>query len=333
MNFFADDLALLLRLAHTLQGGEEVFGGVHGDELDAGRLDEIMLDLLGLALAQQTVVHEHAGELLADGLMHQSRRDGGVDAAGQAANHLCVADLLADFLDLVLDDVGRVPVIAEAGALVQEVLDELLAHRSVLDFRMPLHAVQFAGLVLHGGDRCAFGVGEHFEAFRRGLDGHAMAHPRALLCGRAVEQTLRLVDGGFRFAVFAQGGLVDIRAQRVCHGLEAVADAEHWNARVEQLLVDARSARFEHGSGATGQDDGLRILGQHLIDRHGMRHELRINIGLTHATCDQLGVLGSEIDNEHRTCSHNTLPFDMRYEEATILTVLLWRREQTLETL
>ena len=173
---------------------------------------------------------------------------------------------------------------------------------------MPLHAVQFAGFVLHGGDRCAFGVGEHFEAFRRGLDGHAMAHPRALLCGRAVEQTLRLVDGGFRFAVFAQGGLVDIRAQRVCHGLEAVADAEHRNARVEQLLVDARSARFEHGSGATGQDDGLRILGQHLIDRHGMRHELRINIGLTHATCDQLGVLGSEIDNEHRTCSHNTLP-------------------------
>ncbi len=80
-----------------------------------------MFDLLGLALAQQTVVHEHAGELLADGLMHQSRRDGGVDAAGQAANHLGVADLLADFLDLVLDDVGRVPVIAEAGALVQEV--------------------------------------------------------------------------------------------------------------------------------------------------------------------------------------------------------------------
>ena len=61
-------------------------------------------------------------------------------------------------------------------------------------------------------------------------------------------------------------------------------------------------------SHAYGAVMNLRILGQHLIDRHGMRHELRINIGLTHATCDQLGVLGSEIDNEHRTCSHNTLP-------------------------
>ena len=31
-----------------------------------------------------------------------------------------------------------------------------------------------------------------------------------------------------------------------------------------------------------------------------MRHEFRIDVGLTHATCDQLGVLGSEINNECR---------------------------------
>ena len=91
---------------------EEVFGGVHGDELDAGGLDEIVLDLLGLALAQQAVVDEHAGELVADGLVHEGRGDGGVDTAGQAADHLGVADLLADLLDLVLDDGGGVPVVA-----------------------------------------------------------------------------------------------------------------------------------------------------------------------------------------------------------------------------
>ena len=52
----ADDLALLLRLAHALQRGEEVFGGVHGDELDAGGLDEIMLDLLGRPWSTNTQV-------------------------------------------------------------------------------------------------------------------------------------------------------------------------------------------------------------------------------------------------------------------------------------
>ena len=122
------------------------------------RFNEIMLDLLGLALAQQTVVHEHAGELVADGLVHESRRDCGINAAGQAADHLCIADLFADFRDLVLDDAGGIPVVAETCALVQEGLDKLLAHRGVLDFRMPLHAVQLAGFILHGGDRCAFGV-------------------------------------------------------------------------------------------------------------------------------------------------------------------------------
>ena len=292
-----------------------------------------MLDLLGLALAQQTVVHEHAGELIADGLVHESRRDCGINAAGQAANHLCVADLLADLRDLILDDAGGIPVVAEPRALVQEGLDELLAHRGVLDFRMPLHAVQFAGFVLHGGNGRALGMRQHFKALRRGLDGHAMAHPRVLIGGGAVEQTFRLVDEGLGLAIFAKGGLVDIRAQGIGHGLEAVADAQYGNAGLEQFLVHTRRARLEHRSRTTGKDDGLRILGQHLVDRHGMRHKLRINIGFTHATCDQLGVLGSEINNEHRTCSHNTLPFNMRYEEATILTVLLWRREQTLETL
>ena len=63
--FFADDLALRLRIGDALECIEEILGGIDGDELDAGRRDEIMFDLLGLALAQQTVVHEHAGELLA----------------------------------------------------------------------------------------------------------------------------------------------------------------------------------------------------------------------------------------------------------------------------
>ena len=216
---------------------------------------------------------------------------------------------------------------------MQEGLDKLLAHRGVLDFRMPLHAVQLAGFILHGGNRRTLGVCKHFKAFRRCLNSHAMAHPRVLVGGGAFEQAFRLVDEGLGFAILAKGGLVDIRAQGIGHGLEAVADAQHGNAGLEQFLVHARRARLEHRSRTTGKDDGLRILGQHLIDRHGMRHKLRINIGFTHSTCDQLGVLGSEINNEHRTCSHNTLPFDMRYEEATILTVLLWRREQTLETL
>ena len=79
---------------------------------DAGGGDEVVLDLLDLAFAQQAVVDEHAGELVADGLVDEGGGDCGVDTAGQAADHFGVADLLADLGDLVLDDGGGVPVVA-----------------------------------------------------------------------------------------------------------------------------------------------------------------------------------------------------------------------------
>ena len=43
-------------------------------------------DLLGLALAQQAVVDEDAGQLVADRLVDQHGRDRRIDAAGQAAD-------------------------------------------------------------------------------------------------------------------------------------------------------------------------------------------------------------------------------------------------------
>jgi hypothetical protein len=52
------------------------------------RSDRGIDDGLCLVETQQAVIDEHAGELLADRLMDQHGRDGGVDAARQAADHL-----------------------------------------------------------------------------------------------------------------------------------------------------------------------------------------------------------------------------------------------------
>ncbi len=48
----ADDLALLLGVAHAGEGGEEALARIDDDEVDAGRRDEVLLDLLGLTRAQ-----------------------------------------------------------------------------------------------------------------------------------------------------------------------------------------------------------------------------------------------------------------------------------------
>ena len=71
-------------------------------------------DLLGLVLAQQPVVDEHAGELVADRAVDERRRGRGVDAAREAADDAAVADLGADPLDLLVDDRGRRPALARS---------------------------------------------------------------------------------------------------------------------------------------------------------------------------------------------------------------------------
>ena len=53
-------------------------------------------DLLRLALPQQAVIDEDADELIADRLVDQDRRDGGIDAARKPAEHAALADLRAD---------------------------------------------------------------------------------------------------------------------------------------------------------------------------------------------------------------------------------------------
>ena len=50
-----------------------------------------MLHLLRLVLPEHAVVHEDAGELLADGLVHEHGGNRGIHAAGKAADRLLVS--------------------------------------------------------------------------------------------------------------------------------------------------------------------------------------------------------------------------------------------------
>ena len=141
--------------------------GVHHVEVDAGSGHEVPLDLLGLALAQQPVVDEHAGQPVADGALHDRGGDRGVDAAGQPADRAAVADLGADRLDLLLDDVDHRPGRPAAGDLEQEVLEHLLAVLGVQHLGVPLDAGQAAVDVLERRDRRGRGRGQQREAGRR----------------------------------------------------------------------------------------------------------------------------------------------------------------------
>ena len=94
------------------------------------------------------------------------------------------------------------------------------------------------------------------------------------------------------------------KRQLIGHDLEAVADTKHRNTGFEYLGVYGRRAGLEHGGRAASQNNRLRILGQDLVDRHGMRDQLGVHACFAHAAGDELGVLGAEVDDKHRTVCH-----------------------------
>ena len=88
----ADDRALLLRVGDAGEPGEEPLLRFDVHERNAEVAGERLHDLLRLVLAQQPVVDEDARELVADRLVHEQRRDRGVDAAGKRAEHALAPD-------------------------------------------------------------------------------------------------------------------------------------------------------------------------------------------------------------------------------------------------
>lgn len=118
-------------------------------------------------------------------------------------------------------------------------IGELLAHQVCLTSRCA-HAVRLQDSSPHGSVRLR--CGRHAKPSSAGLEQH-IAHPRRFAL-REASQATSACQWWFPFCRFAQGGLV-ISAPNAYAVTETMpADAEHRNARVEQLLVDARSAKF-----------------------------------------------------------------------------------------
>ena len=135
----ADGLALGLGVLDAVEGVEEAVAFVGVDQRDVVVVAEEGDDLLGLALAHEAGVDEDAGELVADRLVDQDGGDRAVDAAGEAADDLGVADLGADRGDRLVLVGGHRPVAGEAGE-VGEVLEDPGAVDGVVDLGVELTA-------------------------------------------------------------------------------------------------------------------------------------------------------------------------------------------------
>ncbi len=216
-------------------------------------------DLLALALAHEPVVDEHAGELVAHGSMNQQRGHRRVDPAGEAADHLAVAHLLADAADLLLGHRRGVPAHVAAADVLQEAGEDLRAVWGVDDLGVELDPVDPPLRALERGDRRLGGGGQRRESLRRLEHGVAVAHPAALLGRQLGQQPAVLVHGERGAPELPHLGALDAAAEVEHHRLHAVTDPQHRDAELEQLVVEPGSAIGVHRRGAAGEDQAPRL--------------------------------------------------------------------------
>lgn len=285
--------------------------GVHADEVDVKAVGvagaEDRADLFLLVLAQQAVVYEHAGQLLADGLGQHGSQHGGVDAAGQGAEHLAAADALLQGLDVVLHEGVHLPVAGAAADIVHEVVQHLLALSGVEHLGVELNGVQPLFLVLSCGHRAVDGVGSDFEAGRGLLDIVVVAHPADGGGLHIGEHLAAVVHEDLGLAVLALRGAADMAAQQVHHELAAVADAQHRHAPAEDLGVDGGRILQIDAVGAAGEDDALGVL---RLDDGQVRLigiDLTVDIILADAARDELIVLAAKVQHDHGFMLHDVL--------------------------
>ena len=285
----------------AVEGGEEAVAFVGVDQRDVVVVAEEGDDLLGLALAHQAGVDEDAGELLADRLVDQDGGDRAVDAAGEAADDLGVADPGADRRDRLVLVGGHGPVAGEAGE-VGEVLQDPGAVHGVVDLGVEHHGVEVAARI--GGDRegGAWRGADHREAGGELGDAVAVAHPDLLAAGGEEAGEERIGGrGGGDVGAAELGGVAgfDLAAELGHHGLLAVADAEDGDAEGEDLGRGARAAGVDDRGRAAGEDDGLRAeIGEESGVDPLVGVDLAVDAELAQAAGDQLGDLAAEVDDE-----------------------------------
>ena len=296
----ADDLPLLLRLRHPGEPREEPLARVDVDERDVEVPAEGLHHLRRLVLPEEAVVDEDAGQLVAHRLVHEERRDRGVHPAREAADHPLGAHLRADPLDLLLDHGGRRPRRGGARDVVEEGLEHVLALRGVDDLRVELHGVEAPRGVLEGGDRGRRRGRGHTCPGRRGDDRVAVAHPHDLLGREVVEERRVALELDLGLAVLRDVVRLDGAAQLAREELHAVTDPERRDPELEDRRVRERRALGVDRGRAAREHERDRVPREDLVGPDAMGDELGEDARLADAPGDQLAVLPTEVEHEHR---------------------------------
>ena len=256
-------------------------------------------------MTQQAVVHEHTGELVTDGLVQQRRHHGGIHPAGQAQDHLVGADLLADGVDGIADDIARRPQGFTVAQFADKTLQQTAALQGVGHFRVELDTVETLFIVGHARNGAAARGGGRHETRRHLADTITVTHPYVevflallFMVDDAVQQRIgiSLFHPGVAKFMLLTGD--DLATQLLGHGLHAVTDTQHRNACVKHGLRCPRRLCCRHRFRPTGKNNPFGRKLAELFSGHVEGTNLAVHTDFPHTACNQLSVLGTEVQNQ-----------------------------------
>ena len=99
-------------------------------------------------------------------------------------------------------------------------------------------------------------------------------------------------------AVFTLASRRHGATKRMVHSLEAIADAEDWDAELKQLRLQSRGAVSIDRGRTARQNKRGGIFSFDFLHRRGVRNNLGVNLGLAHAAGNKLRVLSAKVHNE-----------------------------------
>ncbi len=199
-----------------------------------------------------------------------------------------------------LGEVGHAPGRPCTCRSVDEVAEDVGAVGRVGDLGVELDAVEGDGGVggSDGGVWAGGCGGDGLESGGfEGLDLVAVGHPDGGVLGDGVEEVGAVGDVEVCAAELAVVGAVDVCAEHAAGELHAVADAEDGDAEGEEVGVAGGCAGLVDAGGAAGEDDALGLHGGEFVEGGVGGEEDGKGAGLADAAGDELGGLGTEVED------------------------------------
>ena len=203
---------------------------------------------------------------------------------------------------------------------MHEAFDNALPLTGMGHFRMELQAVKMPFLIGYAGNRRAVGRGHQFETLGHLDDPVTVAHPD-------IQQTIAFRTGvvlniaqqrgvatrpHLGIAILMMIGIFHLPSQLGRHGLHAVTDPQYRHAQLEHHWWGLWGFRGGDGFRATGKNNRLggKRADFRLVQIPAVK--LTIDPRFPHATGNQLGVLGTKIEDQDAIC------MDIRGHEVTL---------------